>query len=198
MIEEQITSYDMALHGVRKDVTLLHETESVVRMQNENHQRLLAQVRQLVEQLDLPDAVLEVLRSGDLAAPGIVQECLQAAATLEEKLGVQFGPGLSQLVAVRARLETFEHIRSNFVNRFTCYFEALLAQQIDAHAAHAVRRRKLSPYFLLLRWLQGVDVARFNSICKNYSRSVKLLYRTEIKGLVDGYKASLVGIFWLI
>ncbi|KAJ8297513.1 hypothetical protein KUTeg_024044 [Tegillarca granosa] len=203
-IEQKLDSYDRILLNVKEQMEVLKDKDTLIHVQNQNHQKLLEQLHGLVTQLDLDPKHNKALLDGDLSTPNGILDCTAAAEALQKSLNIDVHSGLKKMAAVEEQQKKFVRLSTSFAKRLAHHLnnlfihqgnelgETLSRQALDFRLPrHHSSHRDLLPYAELMFWLKNSDFKSFHELSKVYTQSLSKLYNKEIQDFFECAKQRL-------
>ncbi|XP_052277522.1 exocyst complex component 1-like isoform X2 [Dreissena polymorpha] len=205
-IESKLDSYDKILQGVKEQMEMMKEKDTLMSVRNQNHQKLLAELENLVKQLELEEKYSSSLSNGDLSTPNGILDCTAAAQQLQRCQHAAIHPALKKMGAAEEQLRKFNQLASSFSKRLSHYLnnlfihqgnemgETLSRQSSDLRLPpHNSSHRDLTPYTELMAWLKQSDRDAFRQLTKVYTNNLSKLYVKEIQFFLETAKQVAVG-----
>lgn len=200
-VENKLNKYDDLLASVKEQMEIMKDKDTLIQVQNINHQRLMQELENLIEQLDLPIHHTKALLEGDLATPAGIYECTAAAEALQKCMQAEIHEALTNMQAVQEQKKRFDKMKASFAKRLSHYLNNLfihqgneLGETLSRHAGelrlppHHSSHRDLTPYAELMFWLKNADPVAFDQLAKVYINSLSRLYDKEIKDFFESAK----------
>ncbi|CAL1546243.1 unnamed protein product [Lymnaea stagnalis] len=204
-IEEKLDSYDKILANVKEQMEVMRDKDTLMTIRNKNHQRLLEELQNLVNQLDLDLKHMQALMDGDLSTQNGIVECTAAAQALHHCMNADIHPSLLRMGAVEEQQKRFKKVSANFSKRLVHHLNNLFIQQGNEMGgtlnrfgpeaklpSHSTIHKELVIYADLMLWLKNSDESVFQKLSAVYMNSLSKLYTREISEFLEGFKQKLV------
>ncbi|XP_059178950.1 exocyst complex component 1-like isoform X1 [Physella acuta] len=211
-IEEKLDSYDKMLANVKEQMEVMRDKDLLMTVRNNNHQRLLDDLQNLVNQLDLDLKHVQALMDVDLTTPNGITECTAAAQALHRCMNADIHPSLLRMGAVEEQQKRFKKMSVNFSKKLVQHLNNLFIQQKSQHLFgnevgetlskftveirmpnHSTIHRELVIYADLMLWLKNSDESVFQKLSAVYMNSLCKLYSREISEFLESAKQRLGG-----
>ena len=206
-IEDKLDSYDKILQNVKDQMEVMKDKDTLIKVRNQNHQKLLEELDNVVTQLDLDTKHLKALQDGELSTPNGIYECTSAALALHKCVNINIHPALTKMAAVEEQQKKYTKFATGFAKRLTHHLNNLFIHQgneigetLSRQAAeyklspHFTRHRDLTPYADLMAWLKAADIKTFTELSKVYTTSLSKLYKKEMEDFIEFSKQRLTSI----
>ncbi|XP_052078760.1 exocyst complex component 1-like isoform X1 [Mytilus californianus] len=206
-IEGKLESYDNILQNVKEQMEVMKDKDTLIKVRNTNHQKLLEELDNVVTQLDLDTKHLKALQDGELSTPNGIYECTAAALALHKCVNINIHPALTKMAAVEEQQKKFTKFAASFAKRLAHHLNNLFIHQgnemgetLSRQAAeykltpHHTRHRDLTPYAELMAWLKAADSKTFTDLSKVYTESLSKLYKKEVLDFIEFSKQRLTTI----
>ncbi|KAH9489273.1 Exocyst complex component 1 [Bulinus truncatus] len=203
-IEEKLDSYDKILANVKEQMEVMREKDSLMTVRNRNHQRLLEELQNLVNQLDLDLAHMQALMEGDLSNPAKVAECTMAAQALHRCMNANIHPSLVRMGAVEEQQKRFKKISANFSKTLVRHLNSMFIQEGNEIGTlsrptlesklnnHERLHTSLVPFADLMLWLKSYDESVFQELSGVYMKSLSRVYNREISDFLENCRQRLL------
>ncbi|RWS28525.1 exocyst complex component 1-like protein, partial [Leptotrombidium deliense] len=207
-LEQRIEHYQNLLKNVRDIVLQVEQKEALVHTQNENSQKLLAELDSLISELEFPPEKERNLFETDLRTSSGLMLCYLAANQLQECLTTDIHPAFCYMHAVQEQRKNLEDIQKRFASRLYSQmndiFDSLISQNCErlinsmnarelALPSHEVIHNGLTTYCSLIKWLKMNNENTFFAIQNLYSVKMKPIYESEIINYFELVREKLSG-----
>ncbi|XP_048885678.1 exocyst complex component 1-like isoform X2 [Brienomyrus brachyistius] len=193
-IEEVLSHYDELLHGVQKQINILHTSSAWLQRIDRNHSQLCSELCQLVDWLSVREEHLQVLTKGDLENEEQMKGCVEAVWALSQGLYPPLSTGQRRLQGVAEQLIRFESVRQTFELRLCRHItNAVILQGLREGENGAstepwkpnVFHVSLMRYKPLMEWLKESNPVILQQLSKVYAENICKLYERQMKDLFD-------------
>ncbi|XP_055895283.1 exocyst complex component 1-like isoform X2 [Biomphalaria glabrata] len=203
-IEEKLDSYDKILANVKEQMEVMREKDSLMTVRNRNHQRLLEELQNLVNQLDLDLTHMQVLMDGDFSNATKIAECTIAAQALHRCMNANIHPSLLRMGAVEEQQKRFKKISANFSKTLIHHLNNLFIQEGNEIGTlsrttpenklphHNRLHTTLVQFADLMLWLKSCNESVFQELSNVYTKSISKVYSKEISEFLEQNKQKLV------
>ncbi|BFZ14807.1 hypothetical protein BsWGS_17846 [Bradybaena similaris] len=204
-IEEKLDSYDKILANVKEQMEVMRDKDTLMTLRNKNHQRLLEDLQNLVNQLDLDMKHIQALMDGDLTTSAGIQECTAAAQALHHCMNADIHPSLLRMGGVEEQQKRFKKLSTNFSKRLVHHLNNLFIHQGNEMGEtlsrftgeirmphHGSIHKELVVYADLMLWLKNTDEPVFSKLSAVYMASLSKLYSREVTDFIETAKQKLV------
>lgn len=205
-LENYLDAYDNMLKNVRDSVLHMKEKDALIQIQNMNNVKLLNELTNLINQLDLPHNHKMNLLGGDLKTPEGIIQCTAAAKALQNAMNAQIHPSLTKMAAYQEQRKLFEKLCSKLSSRMERHLTSLFNHLGNEHGetlsffaqeltlpTHTACHNELLPYMELVHWLKISDYSCFSLLVEVYTSSLCKLYEKEIKNFFELAKERISG-----
>ncbi|XP_076310554.1 exocyst complex component Sec3 isoform X2 [Tachypleus tridentatus] len=205
-VEERLDVYDNLLKNVRDSVLRMEEKDTLIQIQNKNHRKLLDELENMVNQLDLSHQHQMVLLDGDLKTSEGVAAAAAAANALQKAMNAQIHPSLCNMSAFKEQMKLCEKLRAKFTTRLAHHLNNLFVhlgnergENLSFYASeltlpkHTACHGELMPYTDLMHWLKVSDPSSYNQLTKVYTCSLSKLYEQEITWFFEQARENISG-----
>ncbi|XP_023667304.2 exocyst complex component 1-like [Paramormyrops kingsleyae] len=202
-IEDVLSHYDELLHGVQKQMDILHASSAWLQHIDRNHSQLCSELCQLVDRLSVREEHLQVLTKGDLENEEQMKGCVAAVRALSQGLNAPLSTGQRRLQGAAEQLIRFESVRQTFELRLCRHItSAVILQGLregedgagtepwKPHAFHV----SLLRYKPLMEWLKESNPIILQQLSKVYAENICKLYERQMKDLFDAARLQLCGL----
>ncbi|XP_071451140.1 exocyst complex component 1 isoform X2 [Hetaerina americana] len=206
-IEKRLEDYEQSLAGVRRAIQEVEQKNALIELADRNARSLLAELENVVNQLDLYHHHQNALMEADLSQPRGLEDALLASEALRAALNAQIHPALVRLGAVqgqRRRLEKlkgkfsqnlsrhlnnlFIHLGNDTAETFSPPIEEIFTRPWpQGSSAHVPPKHhaQLAPYGPLLGWARAMDRRAYAALARIYSSSLGKLYERDLRRLFE-------------
>ncbi|KAL4230853.1 Exocyst complex component 1 [Mactra antiquata] len=205
-IETKLDSYDKILLGVKEQMEVMRDKDTLLSVRNANHQKMLEEIESLVNQLDLDNKYMKSLIEGDLSTPNGILECTAAAQQLQRCRHASIHPALQKMAAVEEQMKKFNKLSADFSRRLARHLNNLFIHQgnemgetLSRHSTdlklpqHKSSHQDLMPYTDLMVWLKQADPHSFRELTMVYTSNLAKLYTKEIQEFLECAKQTMTG-----
>lgn len=211
-LEARLDGYEQALAGVRRAMLEVERKNALIELADRNARSLLAELEQVISQLDLHHHHQNALMEADLSQPRGLEDALQASEALRAALNAQIHPALVRLGAVqgqRRRLEKlkgkfsqnlsrhlnnlFIHLGNDTTETFSPPIDEIFSRQwTPGSSVHVPPKHhaQLAPYGPLLGWARAMDRRAYTALARIYSSSLGKLYERDLRRLFEEARAQ--------
>ena len=203
-IEEKLDDYEQKLQSVKELMETMKDKDQLIHVRNHNHLQLLAQLDQLITQLDMDPRFMTALLNADLSNGRSVQQCTEAALCLLKCMQTEIHPALRKMSAVQEQEKKFTKLKSSFTKRIAHHLNNLfihqgneLGENLSRYGSdvklpnHSSSHRDLLPYAGLMNWLKVVEPDSYMKLRKVYTASLAKLYDREVREFIESSKQKL-------
>uniref|UniRef100_A0A0B6ZCF6 Exocyst complex component Sec3 PIP2-binding N-terminal domain-containing protein n=1 Tax=Arion vulgaris TaxID=1028688 RepID=A0A0B6ZCF6_9EUPU len=204
-IEDKLDSYDKILANVKEQMEVMRDKDTLMTLRNKNHQRMLEELQNLVNQLDLDMKYIQALMDGDLTTHVGIHECTAAAQVLHRCMHADIHPSLLRMGAVEEQQKRFKKLSANFSKRLSHHLNNLFIHQgneigetLSRYAGeirmpqHSSIHKELVIYADLMLWLKNTDEPVFHKLSAVYMANLCKLYTREVSDFIESAKQKLV------
>lgn len=178
-----ISEINRGLVDIQDGIKEIEMQNNKLDAQHTHHEELETTLREVLEQLSMPDEMQEVLLRADLGGGDMEAKVLPAARRLSLGLQLELKSGMTDMQVVRQQKAVFEVLRSKFAARAYEYVKARFDQRTDvlraAHAmdtpaSHALGDRSalyeesMANATALMQVLKVLDRALFDKVLQKY------------------------------
>ncbi|XP_046397854.1 exocyst complex component 1 isoform X2 [Ischnura elegans] len=206
-IEKRLEDYEQALSGVRRAIQEVEQKNALIELADRNARSLLAELENVINQLDLHHHHQNALMEADLSQPRGLEDALQASEALRAALNAQIHPALVRLGAVQGQRRRLEKLKGKFSQNLSRHLNNLFihlgndtaetfSPPIDeiftrpwppGPSAHVPPKHhaQLAPYGPLLGWARAMDRRAYTALARVYSSSLGKLYERDLRRLFE-------------
>ncbi|XP_013397565.1 exocyst complex component 1 isoform X1 [Lingula anatina] len=197
-LETKLNRYDELLASVKEQMESMRDKDTLIHIQNKNHQSLIDELENLIGRLNLDHKHEKALLDGDLSTPSGIYESTEAAEELQKCMAAEIHPALMKMQAVQEQQKRFGKYRVAFAKRLSHHLNNLFIHQgnemsetLSRHATdlklppHHSCHRDLTPYAELMMWLKEADPQSFQQLAKVYTNNLSRLYDKEVKDFFE-------------
>lgn len=205
-VEARLDSYDEVLCHIRDTMEKMEEKNLLIEVANQNNQKLLAEVEQVISQLDLPHKHQMALIDSDLTSPQGLQNAVAAGKALLAAMNAEIHPALVRLAAVQEQRKRFDKWKTKFSQTISRHLNNLFihlgndaGETLSFHASdltlpkHNSIHRELEVYTELMHWSKAMDRKAYTALTKVYTNSLSKLYERDIKQFFEEAKQQISG-----
>ncbi|XP_067000465.2 exocyst complex component 1 isoform X2 [Anabrus simplex] len=205
-VEARLDAYDEVLCHIRDTMEKMEEKNLLIEVANRNNQKLLAELGQVISQLDLPHVHQTALVDADLTSPQGLQNAIAAGKALLAAMNAEIHPALVRLAAVQEQRKRFEKWKMKFSQTISRHLNNLFihlgndaGETLSFHATdlilprHHSIHRELSVYTELMHWCKAMDRKAYVALAKVYTNSLSKLYERDIKQFFEEAKQQISG-----
>ncbi|KAG8224578.1 hypothetical protein J437_LFUL003097 [Ladona fulva] len=210
-LETRLEGYEQALAGVRRAMLEVERKNALIELADRNARSLLAELEQVITQLDLSHHHQNALMEADLSQPRGLEDALKASEALKAALNAQIHPALVRLGAVqgqRRRLEKlkgkfsqnlsrhlnnlFIHLGNDATETFSPPIDEIFSRPWPGPSPHVPPKHhaQLAPYGPLLGWARAMDRRAYTALSRIYSSSIGKLYERDLRRLFEEARAQ--------
>lgn len=192
LLENRIIYYESQLKNVRDIVQKVEKKEAIIQIYNDNNNRLLNEIEQLISNLDFLPKYENVLTKCDLNFADDLAKCLEAALKLQEALQHDVPLALQSLFAVKEQQEYLRNVSTEFGKRITEHISKLIMSLVNSYqekltmkahesvlAEHIKAHRSLIPYAPFVKWCREVDSHLYSHLMELYVKHFQVIYEKE-------------------
>ncbi|KAJ1727349.1 hypothetical protein LPJ61_004619 [Coemansia biformis] len=200
MMDRMLKSYSVELEAMDGDVRKIQMENECLKVEEENQQRLLAELDKILKTITLSEKELQVLRNESLETTDGIERVERVAASLKRMLGSTPGEGLGGLEATHEKLKKYEFYSSNFSTRVYDYLKVMFQFKITESGNEKARpaRRGIRlvsgpdqvhkmtiKYAGLSLWLKEAKPSADKELQALYIQCMNTLYSNQARELVD-------------
>lgn len=206
-LENKIIYYESLLKNVRDIVQKVEKKEAIVQIYNDNNNRLLDEVGQLVEKLDFKSEYHSVLENCDtyFNSPNNLSNCVEAALKLQQAIQHETPIALLSLRGVTEQRSYLKEVSRTFGFKLSDHICRLMSNMsnhyqdklsLKAHDSilneHAMAHGPLILYAPLMKWLREMEPPLYVNITDTYLRIFSNIYEKEFFAFFDHLRDSYV------
>ncbi|KAA0187594.1 hypothetical protein HAZT_HAZT005624 [Hyalella azteca] len=209
-IESRLDAYDAILVHVRDTIAKMADKSSSMQFANENNTKLLAELQQLVSDLELSSAQENLLKSADLNDREALPRIIEAASALQDAISAPLPPHLHYMTAVKEQKKKMEKLRTRFcqlVNRHLNNLfihlgndPGLLGGTLTTSTntgplvlpRHSHIHEELTPYTPLMHWVRAMDDRSYQHLTRTYCSAISKVYEREVRMFFEEARTRVV------
>lgn len=195
-VETRLDEYDEILCHTRESMEKMGEKNTMIDIANKNNIKLLQELENVVNQLDLPYVHQIALTDTDLTGAAGLSAAIAAGRALQNAMNSDIDPALLQLTAVQDQRKRFEKWKAKFsqtinrhLNNMFIHLGNDLSESPQLHgmpgditlAKHTFVHKELTTYSELMHWTRAMDRKAYDLLCKVYTNSMGKVYEREIR-----------------
>ncbi|KAJ9582030.1 hypothetical protein L9F63_003613 [Diploptera punctata] len=202
-VEARLDAYDEVLCHIRDTMEKMEEKNLLIEVANRNNQKLLAELEQVISQLDLPHKHQSALVDADLTSAQGLQDAVAAGKALLAAMNAEIHPALVRMAAVQDQRKRFDKWKSKFSQTLSRHLNNLFihlgndaGETLSFHARdltlpkHNSIHRELEVYTELMHWCKAMDRKAYTALTKVYTNSLNKLYEMDIKQFFEEAKIT--------
>lgn len=192
LLENRIIYYESQLKNVRDIVQKVEKKEAIIQIYNDNNNRLLTEIEQLISNLDFLPKHEYILSKCDFNSPDDLAKCLEAALKLQEAIQHDVPLALQSLFAVKEQQEYLFKISQHFGLRIKEHISKLMISLVNSYqeklsmkahesvlAEHIKAHRSLIPFAPFVKWCREIDVKIYSHLVELYMNHFSVIYEKE-------------------
>lgn len=203
-LESQLSSYDEILDHVRTTIEKMEQKNALIKVVNENNEKLLSRLEKVVNQLELSPKHQAALVNADLTSPSGLRDAISAAKELQAVMNAKIHPTLVQLTAVQDQKKQFDRWKSKFSHTLSRHLNNLFihigndTSKLKLSGTELYLpvcsqfHKELSAYTPLMHWCKVMDRKAYIALMRIYTSSLGKLYERHIKQFMEEAKRRVV------
>ncbi|KAI2802780.1 hypothetical protein RDWZM_001067 [Blomia tropicalis] len=204
-LENKIIFYESQLKNVRDIVQKVEKKEAIVQIYNDNNNRLLDEVGQLVSKLDFTKDLEFILAECDLHSHRDQTKALEAAMKLQDSLQHEIPTALQSMKAVTEQRNYLKSIASMFSYRLKdhlyhligklgedCLERSMMMTTDGQLYEHTIVYQRLMPYSSFMKWLRECGPEQYTALIGSYSNQFGTIYEKEFAQFFDYHRSHYV------
>ncbi|CAG9854021.1 unnamed protein product [Phyllotreta striolata] len=194
-LENQLNEYDDILCHVKDTMEKMEYKNSTLSTANLNNQRLMKELENLINKLDLSSEHQRILEDADFTTTKGLSQAIEAANALKVILNSDIDQSLLHMAAVQEQKKKFDKLKDKFsrnicrqLNNLFIHFgnhKGELEKSGDnlSLPQHSGVHKELSPYSELIHWIKVMDKKMYGSLKEVYTSSMGKLYDRDLKNI---------------
>lgn len=191
-LENKIVCYESLLKNVRDIVQKVEKKEAIVQIYNDNNNRLLNEVGQVISSMDFIEEYEDALSRCDLNSLNDLPKCIEAALKLQEAIQHEAPPTIRSLKGLQDQKAYLVSVSKHFGFRIREHINKLISRLVSGYqekltmkahesvlSEHAKTHSTLIPYAPFMKWLREVDRPSYNSLEETYISNFSGIYEKE-------------------
>ncbi|XP_034249053.1 exocyst complex component 1 isoform X2 [Thrips palmi] len=207
VVETRLNMYEEVISHVRDALEKMEEKNSMINIVNCNNQKLLAELENVIFQLELDGKHQAALTEADLTSATGLADAIAAGKALLNAMNAEIHPALLRMAAVQEQRKRFDKWKAKFSQTISRHLNNLFihlgndaGETLSFHAneltlpRHESIHRDLVVYAELMHWMKAMDRKAYTALMRVYTGAISKLYDRDTKQFFEEAKLRISGL----